>query len=276
MYIFKLKTKEGYTFKVLAELLQNSLKEECFIINSEGITLSGIDKKTNHGTELINLKLNKDRFVYFKCNKEVCHIGINLLHFYRMLKAIKKKDTLVLYIEDEKPLDLGIKIQQNGDNSSSTSYIKVSAVSPLEVEIPTDYQSSIITTSKEFQKLKMLNKISKYVKITSNGKRIKFFCNKENILSRDVAIGEEDEDSKDEDGVIFNEYNQTFETNQIIKMVKMACLSSVVQIFIKKDLPLKFSLSVGSLGNISIYIKSRENIELEEQVDGESLENIQN
>lgn len=266
MYILKLKTKEAYTMKVLTELLQNCLKEGCFTFDQNGITLSGIDKKSKCGTELVNLQLEKDKFVIFKCKFDKLHVGINLLHLYKMLKSIKKKDTLMLYIDDQKPLDLGIKIQQSGDNSSSTSYIKITTLNPMEIEMPTGYGMPIITTSKEFQKLKTLNKISKTLKITSSEKKIRFFCNKENIFSRDIIIGEDDDKEENtEEETLNEEYTQTFDTTQIIKLVKMASLSSIVQIYIKKDLPLKVGLNIGSLGYISIHIKSKESLDEEQE-----------
>ena len=47
--------------------------------------------------------------------------------------------------------------------------------------------------------------------------------------------------------------------------MKVAGLSQNVRIYYDKISPLKFQLNVGSLGNISIYMKSKETIEEEER-----------
>lgn len=267
MSLLKIKTKEGYTFKVLAELLNNTIKESCFIIRPTGITLTGMDTKSANGTKLVCLELLRENFVTFKCARPELKVGVNLIHFYKMLKSIKKKDTLTLYIDEEAPLDLKIMIHQNGDSNSTTSTVKITNVHPLEIDVPDGYSNPIIATSKEFQKIKTLNKISKYIKVTATSNTIKFFCDKENLFDREVKFGEvEDEDEENTDEDSDDVYSQTFETDQILCLVKVAGLSATVQIYPNCEhkgeaLPLKFKLNVGTLGTIAVFLKSKEQLE---------------
>jgi proliferating cell nuclear antigen PCNA len=266
MSLLKIKTKEGYTFKVLAELLNKCIKESCFIIKPTGIYLVGMDTKNKNGTKLVCLELLSEYFTIFKCNKPEIKVGLNLSHFYKMLKSIKKKDSLTLLIEESSPLDLKIIIHQNEDSNSTTSTIKISNVHPLGIEIPDGYSKPIITPSKEFQKIKTLDKISKYMKVTANPKTITFYCDKENLFDRKVKFGGSEDPEDEHDELEDDIYCQVFETEQILSLTKIAGLSQIVSIFPNcefkgEPLPLKFKLNVGNLGTIEVYLKSKEQTE---------------
>ena len=59
-------------------------------------------------------------------------------------------------------------------------------------------------------------------------------------------------------------YEATFTTDQFTRINKIAGLANTIQIFTcTSNLPLLFRTSVGSLGKISVYIKSKESVEKE-------------
>ena len=94
--IFKCKTREAYYIKILAELLSNNLKNGCFNVNEQGFFLCMFDspRKT-----LIDLELESENFsMYkFKSEEKIC-LGLNLNHFHKILKSIKKKDSIQFFI----------------------------------------------------------------------------------------------------------------------------------------------------------------------------------
>ncbi len=271
MSLLIIRTREGYTFKVLAELLQNCIKDGCFIVSKKGIELTGMDTKTKNGTKLVCLEMPRKNFIKYQCPDTPLQIGLNLGHFYKMLKSIKKKDTLTLFIDESNPLNLGIEIHQNGDNNSTKSYVRITQVHPVQYDPLEGYEDPIITTSKEFAKIKQLNKISKTLLVTAGKQWIEFFCDKEEVYARNVRFGEDEENIEEpDDADETDEYKQTFETEQIIQLVKVAGLSNTIQIYPTSELPLKFTLNIGSLGTISIYIKSKETIEDEQEEEPQS------
>lgn len=272
-YLLLIKTREGYSFKVLAELLQNCIKDGCFVVSKKGIELIGKDSKTKSGTKLVSLEMPRKNFIKYTCPDSPMKIGLNLSHFYKMLKSIKKKDTLTLFIEEDNPLNLGIEIHQNGDNNSTKSYVRITQVHPVQYDPLEGYDDPIITTSKEFSKLKQLNKISKTLLVTAGKQWIEFFGDKEDMYARKVRFGEEEDDEKvaediehiDEEG-----YKQTYAAEDVIQLVKIGGLSNTIQIYATNDLPLKFTLNTGSLGTLSIYIKSKEEIESEQEEESQT------
>ena len=140
--IFKAKTHCAYTIKILAELLQNNIKTACFELDEDGIKLSMMD---HHETILIKLSLESENFTLYKFKlKEKKFLGINLNHFHRMLKSIKKKDSLQLFINDEFPNDLGIKVIPKENNRITTSFIKIQEKQNISIEVPNGYDKPVI------------------------------------------------------------------------------------------------------------------------------------
>ena len=90
--IFKAKTGEAYHLKVLAELLTNNLKTGCFELHKDGIALRQMDA---HRRCLVDLNLQSENFSLYKYKRNSrMFVGINLNHFHKMLKSVKKKDSL--------------------------------------------------------------------------------------------------------------------------------------------------------------------------------------
>lgn len=270
MRLLFVKTKEGYTIKVIAELLQNYVKDGCFIITQKGIELVGTDSKTKEGTKLIHMELFKKNFIKYICPETSLRIGLNLSHFYKMLKSIKKKDTLTLFIDKEDPLHLGIEIHQNGDINGTKSYVRITQVQPVNYQHIEGYNESITTTSKEFLKLKQLNKISKTLIATATRNKIEFFSDKEEMYARKVTFGDNDNDEENEEmdeNFDDEEYKQTFSTEDIIQLVKIGGLSPTIQIYATNDLPLKFEFTASSLGIVQVHIKSNEILEAENEAE---------
>lgn len=258
--IFKAKTHCAYTIKILAELLQNNIKTACFEIDESGIKLSMMDHRE---TILIQLSLESENFTLYKFRlKEKKFLGINLNHFHRMLKSIKKKDSMQLFINDDHPNDLGIKVIPKENNRITTSFVKIQEKQNISIEVPTGYGKPVIVPSAEYQKMcKDMAHIGNVIHVTSKNFHIKFICNAGGVMKRHVEFGEMgDSDEEDEDEKVV-EYNDDFDTEQLSRITKMAGLASNMQIYPKRKKPLLFKSAVGSLGKISIYIKSKDQIE---------------
>lgn len=256
-YIFRCKTNEAYRIKILAELLSNNMKTGCFVVDEKGISLRMMD---HHRSILIDLNLQANNFNIYKLESESkLYLGLNMAHFHRLAKSIKKKDNIELFIDASAPNDLGIKVIPKENNRVTTSYIKIQSVQNIDIDIPTGYSRPVIVSSTEYQKLvKEMNSLGTVMKVRSKNFFIEFSCDAGGILKRSVQFGEiddlEDDDNKDL-------FCQEFITEQLCRITKLSGFSSDIQIFPGR--PLLFCSNVGSLGNISIFIKSKEEIENE-------------
>lgn len=250
-YTFFCKTSEGYIIKTLAELLQNNIKNGCFVLSKKGIMLRMTDSNKKI---LIDIDMQADNFVQYKYKTNgIMSIGLNFSHFYKMVKNIKKKDSVVLFIEEEKQTELGIKVIPKEKNRVTTSYVKIQNLQSLDIELPGGYTNSIIIPSNEYIKMiKDLNNIGgNNITISSSNNIIKFCCNSNGVYSRDIMFGD-NEDSEEKENV-----SQEFETEQLTRISKVSGLSTQIQIYQSTDLPILFKSNIGNLGKIFVYLKDK-------------------
>ena len=172
-----------------------------------------------------------------------------------MLRPIKKKDNLELYIDDEFPNNLNIKVIPKENNRTTTSTIKIQSIQNLDIDLPTGYSNAISISSINYQKmLKELGNIGNMVEVSAKKYSIDFSCSATGVYGRTVSFGNTDDEEDDE--II---YKEDFNTETLSRISKLAGLSTNIQIFPGK--PLYFKSNIGNLGEINIYIKSKDQIE---------------
>jgi proliferating cell nuclear antigen PCNA len=248
-FTFFCKTSEGYIIKTLAELLQNNIKNGCFILSKKGIIFRMTDSNKKI---LIDLEMAGENFVQYKFkNPGVMSIGLNFTHFYKMVKSIKKKDSVVLFIDEEHSNELGIRVIPKEKTRITTSFVKIQNLQSLDIELPEGYDSAVIVPSNEYVKMiKDLNSMGgNAINIASSDNTIKFTCNSNGVYSRDIVFGDGDDEK-------FS-VTQEFEMEQLIRISKVAGLSTQIQIFQAEELPIMFKSNVGNLGKICVYLKDK-------------------
>jgi proliferating cell nuclear antigen PCNA len=260
-YTFKAKTVEAYTVKSLAEVLQNILTDVCFTFDKDGIKLLTVDnKRPSH--LLVSLLMDGEAFDEYYCPKTL-NVGINLQHLYRLLKSIKKKDKIELFIEKNNPAVLGIRTIQADSGQPVGSSIKIQKLSQIDTMISDEYDHPIHIPTSTYQKMcKDIQSMSSKIDVYSKGTYLKFSCNVEGMYEREVPFGDFDEESLDD------EYSDTFYTKSLSQLIKVSGLNSRMQVYTPPanstmDLPLKISINTGQLGTLKIYIKSVEQIDVE-------------
>lgn len=259
-YLFRCKTSDAYIFKILSELLHNVIKTACFQINQQKIALRMMD--SNRRT-LIDIELLSENFNLYYLSESIegqtFNIGLNMNHFYKMLKSIKKRDQLMLFIEEKQSLDLGIQIVPKDFSRVTISYIKIQNIQNIDIAIPEKYEHSILVSSSEFSKMcKDMFNISNTISITAKKYTIEFTTNVGSIYSRHVILGDSETDSLKDSSIEY--LSDDFDTEQLSRIFKVAGLNVNMQIHCKNDMPLLITSKIGILGNIQIYLKSRKQI----------------
>jgi proliferating cell nuclear antigen PCNA len=258
-YLFRCKTTDAYIFKILTELLHNIIKTACFEISAKKMILRMMD--SNRRT-LIDLALHSDNFnlYYFSPLVEngILNIGLNLNHFYKMLKSIKKRDHLFLFIEESNPTDLGIHIIPRDQSRVTKAFVKIQNIQNLEIALPDAYDHSILVASNEFSKMcKDMFNMSSSISITTQKYSIGFLCNVGSVYSREVILGETAmENENNSEG-----FTEDYDTEQLSRILKISGLHSGLVIKSKKNMPLQITSNVGILGEMSIFIKSKRQLE---------------
>jgi proliferating cell nuclear antigen PCNA len=259
-YLIMIKTNEGFTIKILSELIQNFVNIACFTFSEEGIFL----KTTNSEDScMIDLNLYSDNFPYYYCS-ESQNIGFNLNKLHNSLKSIKKKDLIEIYRTKKEPDEIVFKIKHFDTKRSTIRHIPIVRANPIGITIPSPYSAPIINKSVDVQKaLKDVHSSGKEVKLVSQNKWFKFYC-QENMGKSVIELGDIEEVNPS-----LPLYEQNFCVNLLIKLTKISNLSSNVWTYIDEKLPLKIRMNVGNLGDISIFIKTKTSIEECQDEEGE-------
>jgi len=253
--IFKVKTHEGYFFKVLSELLKNIIKTACLEITEAGIGLCMMD---SHRHILVDVELKQSNFNMFQFSGENLYLGINLTHLFSMLKTIKKKDSLVLYIDDDEPEKLYICIHPKENNRLSKSFVYIQTIQHIKIPLPIGYSNPVIVSSGDYQRtLKDMINIGDTLTVHMRKYSISIACSADNIYSKEVMFGELD-DKTDE------YYCENFNMDPFNRILKISGLCKNIQVCKgTESLPLRITSNIGQLGVISFYIKSRNQIRLD-------------
>lgn len=256
--IFKAKCLDGFIVKVLFELLHNNFKTGYFTISKKGIHLCMTDANRK---VLVDLMLEYDKFNMYKYKKdEEMRIGLNLGNIHKLMKSIRKKNTIIMYITEDKPDALTFKVIPNENTKMKKTEFstRIYEGENITTPIPDGYDKSVIVNSNEFQKTcKEMSNISSTIQVTSHKFSIKFFADGGNIYSKSTSFGEDESDSEEsESDEEEQEFDEKFDSQQLIKIVKIAGLGADMQIFPKANFPLLFKSSIGHLGHISIFLKS--------------------
>ena len=254
--MFKAKTNEGYLFKVITELLLQNIQTCCWILTDQSISLRMTD---NLQKILLDIKLDANKFQIYKfkyTTKKM--IGLNLQHLYKMLKSIKKKDTVEIFINKDNDNNFGIKIIPKDNTRVTTSYIKIQNIQNINVQLEQKNTKPIIILSSDFQKMiKDMITIGNTIEITSTTHSINFNCITDGVYSREVTFGSPEEDEEDDK----NKYKDCFYTDQLHKLIKLSGLGQKLNIHTSPDKPLCISCNVGTIGNVQVYVKSIEQID---------------
>jgi len=254
-YAFKAKTVEAYTLKSLSEVLQNILTDVCFSFDKDGIRLLTVDNK-RPARLLVHLQMKGEAFDEYICPKPLS-VGINLQHLYKMCKSIKKKDSIVLFIDKNTLGLLGVTTIQADTGQPVTSHIKIQKLSQVETLIPDKYGHPIHIATNTYQKMcKDMQGISNEIHVQSKGPFLKFRCEVEGMYDREVKFGDEVENDEE------YEYSDSFHTKSLSQLIKVSGLNNRMQVFTppNDDVPLKMSINTGQLGILEIFIKSIDQI----------------
>lgn len=257
--LFRADSTEAYAFKVLVDVLNSTVKIGCFSIRKDGIYLKMMDQLQKI---LVDMKLDASSFnlYHYDSSKEAINIGINLNHLFKMLKTIKKRDTFSIYILKEDDDNICIKVYPKDMSKVITSKIMCQSIENLDIEIPQKYTQSILVNSNEFCKtMKDMLQVSPFVLIRAQKYFIKFYSDIDTILSREVILGTYDE-RFDEKPYL---YEEAFDNELLLKIIKLSGLSQYMNIEYEPDHPLNLKSKIGNIGTISIYLKSKKQLEEE-------------
>lgn len=192
--IFYAEVVKGYIIKTVIDVLVGSFNRTCFSVTQDGISLRECDKNRSI---LFNIELFREKFKKYKCDESI-YFSANVKHMQRLIRNLKKKDSLVLGIRKEAPDMLCIMIcpARKPDNTNyrmETADIRIQIEThPNSVELPSSslYKYPYVIDAAEFQKVKRIATVAKTIRVVIRGDNyLGFLCDKE-IYSTALHFGD--------------------------------------------------------------------------------------
>ena len=175
-----------------------------------------------------------------------------MANLFKYIKQIGNNDTLSLYIEENDPNKLGIKIENGEKNSITRLKLNLMDLPDGVIDIPpTTFESVITMPSADFQKIvRDFFLIGDNMDIKSVGNQL-IFSVKGDSGEAEHIIGENN------NGLSFIQNNNdneiiqgVFALKHLVMFCKSTVLSNQIQIFLKNNYPMIIEFKVAAMGVI--------------------------
>ena len=191
--LFYAEASKGYIVKVTVDTLcGGQLQRGYFVIDKDGISLRQCDQGN---TILYDVTFPRKNFKNYKCTKPLC-ISVNLKHMQGLLRNVKKKDSIAIYIDVNQPGKFFIMIRPEGVRENvrfETNSIAYQEEKDHKVmELPDGkYKYPMVIGATDFQKLKRLTTIGKIITITmQKNNYLCFRCDAGVVYDSELGFGE--------------------------------------------------------------------------------------
>ena len=292
-YILELKTIQSSALRTLIDTLQGMLSDVNFVFypyyveesdseddsdseedsEEESESSEKIEKQGSHednkkigglrimavnknSTILVHVKLDADKFDYYKCTKKKLVLGISLSSLQKYMKCMSNFDTITLAV-DEDDINKLIIIFENVDKKEKKTF-RLNLMDLEEEEIyvePTQFPYSLSLPSQDFHKYcKDMHGITDKMEIQCTSKKV-FIKGKGEQGTYDIeleeSVGGLNIDVNTEDNKIVQ---GLFEVKHLVLFTKCTTLCNLVTLFIKNNYPLVIKYAVAALGEIKICL----------------------
>jgi proliferating cell nuclear antigen len=228
-------TVQSNSFKLLIEALKDIHNDVQLTIDRDRIEILTLDA-TN--VCLTHLRLDADKFEIFYCRHKLT-IGLNLKHFYHLLKTIGNNDVLTCFVERKNDWKLHVVIDNDDKNMKDESKLKLLDVDQNIFQVPpVEFNSVISIRSQDFQKMcKDLERISKELNIRCEGKELTLTV-RGDIGEKQITLRENHVNellfTQSSELVVEDTYNMDY----IVMFIKGSNLSTNLEIFMAQNTPL--------------------------------------
>lgn len=191
-YSFYAEITKGYILKVIVDSLTGPLQRGFFSIEKDGIKLRQMDQGQ---TILYDIDLPRKNFKPYMCINNFV-ISLNLKHMQGLLKNVKKKDSIVIFITKDNPGKFSIEIKPEGGRMNSrieTNSIVCQRELTYEFQdLPEgEYNYPMVIEATDFQKIKRLTTAAKIINITmQRDNYLSFECDAGVIYDSTLRFGE--------------------------------------------------------------------------------------
>lgn len=223
-----------------------------------GIKITAVDVTK---TVLINVKLDGDKFLKFKCKKKKLTLGVNLGDMFKFLKTLNPEDTLTFDQEHDNKNFLHIKMESADNNEVDDCELKLLELPKEKMSIPDILFEAVVTiNSQKFHKLcREMKSIADYVEIKCLKNKIEFSC-RGDIGNRKKCYKTDNGSDRVNIQYARKDNNKPFivqgiyELKYLVMFSKCASLCPCIEIYLKSDYPLILQYKVADLGRLLLCL----------------------
>ena len=303
--MFKAEVTKGHIPKTVFDGLAASLEVINLRLSKDGILIRNSDCESNvqWARVLWNIDWPRKKFSNEYICKNTMEITLNVKHLQKMLKNVKRKESLTFFINKEEENLLGIIIKPINASSgvaasSETTYVSIKHVEttlPILPEMYLDesgneksaYGVPMVVDSAKFQKIKKMTGYVTSILVTiQKSNYVSFDAGDRTVMGTDLEFGQllenpddsqeekensktySEEDTHDDTGVYPHIYSKYFIMSLIEPLIKLQSMTDNMEFYAPKvdNFPLKVTMSATSgLGDVSLYIKDEYQIKIDEE-----------
>lgn len=257
--VLEIRTVQSSVIKTLVEALKELLTDVVLEVDETGLRVIAMNKAC---AVLVHLKLDADRFEYFRCSKPL-NLGVNIINLHKLIKTVGNSDTLTLYVEDDES-HLGIKIESAEKNSRTVYKLNLLDMENTKISVsPMQFDDVIVLGAGEFQKLcRDMHNIADVAEIKVVNEEVTFSCRgdfstQETVLGNgclqkiapeDRAYAAAPQDREPSPDITQGMFNLDY----LVMFTRCTNLSPTVQLYLKNDFPLFVRYTVSNLGEIKL------------------------
>jgi|694.fasta_scaffold22822_4 hypothetical protein len=278
--IFYAEAVKGYTFKVTIDSLAIAMQRTIFNVTKTGFFCRAADEAEQI---LYDIDFPRENFRPYICAQNMS-FSLNLKHLQKMVRNVKKKDSIVIFIEKSMPDRLYVAIKPAALNSGHNSRVETLFVTIARIDtedfglgLPEVYVNEKGTEinvygypktidASDFQKMKKMTTLGKLVKIRMQTENYISFCSDNGKLyGSHLEFGEinseyqndDEEEENREEGEIKGMYEAEFHMSIFSLLMKLPGLCKLMNFYAPRvqRYPLKIQMNAENLGKITIYIK---------------------
>ncbi len=219
--LFYADAAKGYTIKVMVDVLSGALSRTTISLGTKGISIRKMD--TNKHI-LFDIEMPREKFREYRCRKPM-RVSLNLKHLQKMVRNVKKKDSMIIFVDKKRPTKLGLSIRPEGATAQrstriETVYIAIQVEDDPEesADLPDTYTTEsgetrsvyghpMVIGATDFQKIKKMATVGKEIVVKMQKNNYISFYSDTDIFSSELEFGEvmDDPESDSDDDELLNE-----------------------------------------------------------------------
>jgi len=268
MDLLSIDLKQGYLFKLIADLLKHNTTNYNIHFNKDMAYIKTMDRKK---TKFFKIKIFGKNLAQYNCKENIL-VGVSSSSLHQMVRSLTRKDSLKMYIKEKDSNTMTFKLSHSKkENSSTVNSIRIIKIPDVEVDMKFNYlpEREISTEGKDL--VKKLKDISvsknKTVNISTIGTNMRFLCNREGIFSSNCLFGNEEVFDGDD---LKYDHNENYSFQDMNQLIKLMLNSHQVSFNFAENSPMRVTIFIGPIGELTVYIKS---IEMQEKEENEEKKN---